>query len=111
MDYSYRVGDPQIINQMSEWRRFIITYGVVDVDLYRNTSNSLIFINPYNKPIVITFSTSDNRDLKRIKIPPNHARYYALSDILQEGECCWNGNIQFTANNRVVSYIISSSSG
>ena len=109
IDYSYRVGDPQIINQMSEWGRFIITYGVVDIDINRDCSNSFIFINPYNKPIVVSFSTSDNRNLKRVKIPPNYSICYQLSDILNSGEHNWNGSIQFTANNRIVSYVVSHS--
>ena len=109
IDYAYRVGDPQLINQMSEWGRFIITYGVVDIDINRDCSNSLIFINPYNKPIVVTFSTNDNRNLKRVKVPPNFSIYYELSELLNSDELNWSGSMHFKASNRIISYVVSHS--
>jgi hypothetical protein len=112
MNYAYKVGDPQIINQMARFKRFVITYPAVNINIKAGQSNTLLLINPYKKSIVVSFITSNYKTLPRKKIPPHEAIYYPLdSTVLDDEEYSWQGHIQLTANNRLVTYIINHKTG
>ena len=46
----------------------------------------------------------DGRHLPRLRIPALSARYLHLVNILQEKESAWVGEIQLTANNRLITF-------
>jgi hypothetical protein len=106
VNFSYKVGDPQIIAQMATFKRYVIAYPVCNISLENNYSNTLLLVNPYYKPIVVSFKTSDGRSLPRQKVLPFEGVYYPLSKVLIGDESNWRGSIQLTAKNRLLTYII-----
>lgn len=103
-DNAYKYGSPPIISQMARFKTFVQTYPVIRVDRQKGFGESLTLINPYKMALVASIVTEDGRKLKRRKIPPQSARNWDLSEILREGEAEWSGQIQLTANNRVITF-------
>lgn len=95
---------PSVINMVAEYGRFIETYPVVSIDRARDYGESIAMINPYNKDIIAEVQAYDGRQIRRIRVPRMSARYVRLDRLLKAGETSWNGRIQLTANNRVVTF-------
>ena len=105
-DNAYKFSSPPIISQIAAYGRFVETYSVIRIDRSRDYSDSLILINPYNKPILCTVVTMDGRKVPRLRVPALSARYMKLEGILKDDENYWEGEIQLTANNRLIVYDI-----
>lgn len=105
-DNAYKFSSPPVIAQVAAYGRFVDTYSVVRLDRERDYGESLVLINPYQKPILCSVITMDGRKLPRLRIPALSARYLQLESILQENEAAWAGEIQLTANNRVITFDI-----
>lgn len=103
-DNAYKFSSPPVIAQIAAYGRFVDTYSVVRLDRERDYGDSLILINPYSKPILCSVVTMDGRRLPRKRIPALSARYLHLEDILLENEIAWAGEIQLTANNRLITF-------
>ena len=103
-DNAYKYGSPPIISQMARFRVYVDTYPVIHLDRVRALGESLTLINPYRMPIIAQVRTEDGRALKRRKISPQSALAVDLSEILDESEDRWFGQIQLTANNRLVTF-------
>jgi hypothetical protein len=105
-DNAYKYGAPPVVSMMARFRRFVDTYPVVHLDRDRDLGESLAFINPYHKAIVAQVVTDDGRGPIRLRIPARSARYMALSQLLEDDEQTWFGQVQVTANNRAVIFDI-----
>jgi len=103
-DNAYKYGAPPVINQMARFRRYVDTYPVINIDRTRDMGESLALLNPYQKPIVAQIRTSDGRKLKKTRIAAQSALNINLSDLLQDGEDKWAGQVQLTANNRLITF-------
>ena len=103
-DNAYKFSSPPIISQIAAYGRFVETYSVIRIDQPRDYGDSLILINPYNKAILCTLVTMDGRQMPRLRVPALSARYMNLEGILKDGENKWEGEIQLTANNRLIVY-------
>ena len=99
-----KFGIPPVINQVARLGQFLQSYPSILVDKELDYGQSITMINPYLKPILARVTTNDGRSLPRVRIPAEAARNVRLSDILQPDEVRWAGDIQVTANNRVVLY-------
>lgn len=106
VDNIYKFGSPPVIDQIAEFGRFTDAHPVIDIDLDRDFGESLILINPYRRPVLARILTSDGRKPPRKTIPPRSARYFRLHEILDENERQWLGQVQITANNRLLTYSI-----
>ncbi len=105
-NFTNKTSDPQVIDQISLFKRFVTTFPVINLDLNKSSSTTLLFINPYKKAIVVSFKTHDLRAMDRKKILPHESVYYPLSFLLQQNKTSWRGQIQITANNRVVAVVV-----
>jgi hypothetical protein len=105
-DNAYKFSSPPIISQIAAYGRFVDTYPVIRLDRERDYGDSLFLINPYNKPILCSVITMDGRKLPRFRVPALSARYLSLENLLKENETAWVGEIQLTANNRLITYDI-----
>jgi hypothetical protein len=103
-DNAYKFSSPPVIAQIAAYGRFVDTYSVVRLDRERDYGDSLVLINPYQKPILCTVMTMDGRKLPRLRIPALSARYLHLENILEKDETAWAGEIQLTANNRLITF-------
>jgi len=104
--FTNKTSDPQIIGQIELFKRFVITYPAINIDLKKDFSTAFLFINPYEKPIIIVLKTQDLKTIDRKKILPREAVYFPLSCLLSKGENSWKGQIHMTANNRIVAVVL-----
>lgn len=103
-DHALKYGSPQIIDQIATFQRYCEGYPVVHLDRRRDLAESIWLINPYNRPILASVRTHDGRELPRLRVPPRSARLAALVALLKPDESEWLGQVQLTANNRVVTF-------
>lgn len=104
--HTWKFGSPQVISQIANFGRYIDAYTVCHVDRDRGFTDSFVFINPYKRPIVVSLATNDGRTPPRIRIEPQSAAAFDMAVLLEPGERRWQGQIQLTANNRVVAYVV-----
>ncbi len=103
-DNSYKYGSPPVIAQMEKFGKYVDAYPVIHLDRRYDLGESLVFINPYKRPILARIATYDGRQLPRIRVQPECALNVDLSDLLFDEEISWAGHIQVTANNRLVTF-------
>jgi hypothetical protein len=104
--HTWKFGSPQVIGQIAEFGRYIDAYPVINIDRARDFGNSLVLINPYKKAILAQVLTHDGRRPKRQRVEPMSARLIDLAALIAPDEECWRGQIQLTANNRVITQIL-----
>lgn len=105
-DNAYKYGSPPVIAQIAEFGAFVDGHPLIHLDRKRDLGETITLINPYKRPILATFKTQDGRTLPRTRIPASSARNIRLSQLLRDDEDSWIGQIQLTANNRVITYNI-----
>lgn len=104
-DNAYKYASPPTIAQIAEYRQYVDAYPVIRIDRDRDIGMSLILINPYLKAILARVTSFDGRHLKRLRVAPQSVLPVPLEQLLANDERRWKGQIQLTANNRLVTYI------
>lgn len=104
--HTWKFGSPQVISQIAAFGRYVDAYPVIHIDRARDLGDSLVLINPYRKPILAQVLTSDGRRPKRLRVESMSARMVDLADLIAPEEQVWRGQIQLTANNRVMTHIV-----
>ena len=105
-DGSYKFSSPETINSIAKIGKFVDGYPVIAIDRNRGHLESLVFINPYNKALVVSCITNDGRSLKRMRVDSKSTKVVELVSILRPNEDQFFGRLQITANNRVLTYHI-----
>jgi hypothetical protein len=105
-DNAYKYGSPPIIALMAELGQFVEGYPVVHLDRERDFGETLTLINPYLRPINVRIVTHDRRGPMKMQVPPQSVRSVPLASLLREDEVQWLGQIQLTANNRLIAFHI-----
>jgi len=103
-DNAYKFGSPATINQMASIKKYIDAYPTVTIDKRKDLDESLVFINPYKRKIKSYIISSDGRKIENIIISPFSAKEILLSKLLKENESCWQGHVQLTASNRLITF-------
>lgn len=103
-DNAYLYAAPPVIAQIAEYGQYVDAYPVVRVDRERDYSESIIFINPYQKPLKARIMGFDGRTIPNIRVPAHSARRASLEGLVADGETRWCGQIQITATNRVITF-------
>lgn len=104
--HTWKFGSPQVIGQIAAFGRYVDAYPVIHIDRERDLGDSLVLINPYRKPILARILTHDGRRPRRQRIEPMTGRMINLAALIAPDEPRWFGQIQLTANNRVVTHIV-----
>jgi hypothetical protein len=105
-DNAYLYAAPPVIAQIAEYGQFVDGYPVVRIDRERDYGESIIFINPYHKPLKAGIITADGGSIPGIRVPPLSARMISLEALLGDSEQRWTGQIQITATNRVITFAV-----
>lgn len=105
-DNAYLYASPPVIAQIAEYGQYIDGYPSVRLDRDRDYGESILFINPYRKPLKARIFTADGRAIPNVRVPPMSARRADLDQLLEPGESAWAGQIQITATNRVITFAI-----
>lgn len=103
---TWKFGSPQMINQIATLKKYVDSYPVIHIDLDRDFGDSLVLINPYMKPVLAQILTDDGRTFPRKRIPPQTACRIDLAELVLGGQRRWLGQIQLTANNRLITQIV-----
>ena len=105
-DNAYKYGAPPIISMIARFKRYVDGYPVVHIDRERYLGETLVLINPYKKPILAEIRTADGRKMGRKRIGAECVSNVDLSQLLTQNETSWRGQIQLTANNRLITFSI-----
>lgn len=103
-DLSHKYSSPPTINQIAVHGRYIDGYPPVLLDRAKNYGETIVLINPYRRPIIAEIRSHDNQLLPRIKIPPQSAENVSLAPFLSQDKNRWDGRIQLTASNRLITF-------
>ena len=104
-DNSLKYGDPSFINLIENTGKIADVYPVVHLDRKINLAESLLLINPFPLPILVTVSSHRGLSKIRIKVPPLCGRWVRLIELLEKNEISWFGPIQITATNRIILFM------
>lgn len=105
-DNAYKYGAPPVIDQVARFGQYLDAYPVIHLDRARNLGESIVLINPYKRPVLARIAGHDGRQMPRLKVAPLSARMIALAAMLQPDEDTWLGQIQLSANNRVIAFSV-----
>jgi len=104
--HTWKFGSPQVIGQIAAFGRYADAYPVIHIDRSRDLGDSLVLINPYRKPILAQILTNDGRRPARLRVEPMSDRMVDLAELIAPDEHEWLGQLQLTANNRVITHIV-----
>ncbi|WP_374630829.1 hypothetical protein [Ferrovibrio sp.] len=99
-DADFKFGSPPVIATVARFRRLIEAYPTSWLDRERGYGESLVFINPYARPILANLQSHDGRSLPRLRVQPQSGALMRLEPLLRVDEPRWIGRLQITANNR-----------
>jgi hypothetical protein len=105
-DNSYKFGSPPVIDQIAKFGQYNDSYPIVHINRSRDISESLILINPYRRAVVYQIVTKEGRKSPRRRLDPMTARYFRLEELMSDDETNWITQIQLTASNRLLTYIV-----
>ncbi|MEZ5670402.1 MAG: hypothetical protein R3F55_23810 [Alphaproteobacteria bacterium] len=104
--HTWKFGSPQVISQIALFGRYVDAYSVIHIDRRRNLGDSLILVNPYKKPVLAQLLASDGQRPARQRVPALGVHRLDLGTMLAEGRDEWIGQVQLTANNRLITHIV-----
>ena len=105
-DNAYKYGAPPIITQMAAFGQYVDGHPLIHLDRQRDLGETIVLINPYKKKVLANVKTQDGRLLPRLRIPPMSARNVRLGSLMRDDEDSWIGQIQLSATNRLIPFII-----
>ena len=103
---AWKFGSPQVITQIAAFGRYVDAYSVIHIDFDKDIGDSLALLNPYKKPVVAEIVASGQIKLPRVRIAPHTAKRIDLATLVPDGARAWQGAIQLSANNRLVTQIV-----
>lgn len=103
-DGTYKFASPPTIAQIAAFGEFSEGYPTIHIDRERNYGESFVLLNPYEKPILASLATHDDRKIQRLRIPPKSGRNMELEPLLRPDELRYFARAQLKANNRVVPF-------
>lgn len=104
--HMWKFGSPKVIGQIAAFGCYVDSFPVVHIDRARDLGDSLVLINPYRRPILANILTHDGRRLRRQRIEPMSGRMIDLAALIAPEDDKWFGQIQLTANNRLITHIV-----
>jgi hypothetical protein len=105
-DNTLKYSSPSVIAQIASYGKFVDGYPVVRIDRARNYGETLVLINPYQRPVIADVYSDTAGEIRRIRIEPNSTVHVRLDRLLKDSEAAWSGQIQIGATNRVITYIV-----
>ncbi len=103
-----KYGHPNIISQYKFFDTFVFTSPNILIDKKKNISDTVAVVNPYEKNILVTISTNDNRKIKHIVKARSGCKIF-LDQLLREEEDLWEGCIHITGSNRIILNLLKTS--
>ena len=96
----HKYADPRVIDQLKFTPRYTLLHSAALVERARDSAESFLMINPYQRPIVVRL-VSDLGRRATAKVAPRSAALVPLAELLDDGRF---GTVMLTANNRLACY-------
>lgn len=109
VDNNYKFGSPPVIDQIAKFGQYVDGHPLIHVRRDLDTTTSLVMINPYKRAVLAQIHTPDMPKWPRVRIPPVSARFVRFQDLIDAEVNEWYGPIQLSANNRLLTYVITHS--
>ena len=101
-DNQLKYGDHVTTTQIRQFRTWVLGYPAAAMDRERDIDESIVLLNPFVRPVVVTISLAETEIAQRIKIAPLCGRRVALSALLPLEHNIWAGQIFVTGRSRLV---------
>lgn len=99
-----KYGNPRVIMQMKEFGKWVDGYPAINVKKSKNTTYSLIIINPYEAPCSYEIEINSLNINKIVKLPPLSVKRINFYDIIKKKN--WTGQFYIFGKRRAVIYLI-----
>ena len=103
-----KYGHPNIISQYKFFDTFVFTSPNIFINKKKDFCDVLAVVNPYEKNILVTVTTHDNRKIKHIAKARSGSKIF-LDQLLTKNEMEWKGCIHITGNNRIIVNLLKTS--
>lgn len=101
-DGAYKTSSPMTIGQIAKFGTFCEGYPSLNIDRERDYGETVVFVNPYKKPILVSLLTHDGRKIERRRVMPGSALNVPLLQLLKDDENSYTGRLQLIATNRII---------
>lgn len=101
-DNSLKFGDYNVITQVRAFKRWIAGYPLVEIDHSRDVEESLILINPFERPAVAVITAPSAQRRLKIRIPARSGIRVALGQGFGLTQERWRGQVYVTGPNRLI---------
>lgn len=107
-DSSMKMAHPAVIKQVAAYGKWAEGYPACVVDPHLDAGESVILINPYERPAMATLEI-EHHGTKRFKVPPLCGRRIDIRTCLDDTALPWHGQIYVTGPRRVVAFFVNHS--
>jgi hypothetical protein len=107
-DSSLKMAHPAVIKQVATYGKWAEGYPACVVDPKIDAGESLVLINPYERPAVAAIEI-EGQTSARFKVLPLHSRRVDIRECLDESSLPWRGQIYVTGPRRLVAFFINHS--
>tara|TARA_Y100001934_G_scaffold272842_1_gene361850 strand:+ start:9192 stop:10031 length:840 start_codon:yes stop_codon:yes gene_type:complete len=108
-DNSPKFSHPAVIQQIAAYGKWAEGYPACVVDPDRDADQSVVLINPYERPAVVTLEFEGLELTHRVRVDALTAKRIAFSKILDPVARCWSGQAFVSGSNRIVMFFVSHS--
>lgn len=103
---AFKFSNPQIIEQIRAYGRWVEGYPACRVDPEADIDLSLVLINAYERPALITLDAPALAASRRVRVPPHCAVRVSLAGWLADKPLPWTGQIYVSGPNRTPCFMI-----
>jgi len=104
-DNSMKFADNLVINQIAAFGQWVVGYPACEVDRGRDVDDSVVLLNPFDRPAVVNIDLSDSTASRRVRVDPKSGRRISLSSLLDDRSESWAGQVIVHGVNRLVVFI------
>jgi len=105
-DSSQKVAHPAVINQVAAFGQWMEGYPSCVVDPDHDAGESIVFINPYERPALATVNFDGLETQARVRLAPFTAQRVSIADIITDAPKPWTGQIYVHGPRRVVTFFM-----
>lgn len=101
-DNAIKFGDPVTIHQVRELGAWCAGYPCCAVDPELDADESVVLINPYHRPAVVSIELIGQPRIEKIRVEPMSARRVSIAGLLGSTRQAWRGQVYVTGPNRLI---------
>jgi len=103
-DNALKYGNTVTIQQIESFGQWLEGYPACEVDPNRDTDESIVLINPFTRPTVVSVECEGQDKITRRRIDAQSALRIACSSLIETSQLPWCGQVFISGRNRLVVY-------